>query len=149
VKPDWLQTLTLGIAVIGAVLGILNTWRAYSSDRVRIRVRPSWALLTGGGEVLAVEVVNLSTFAVTVTALGFTKLHSSSHAQVISPTLSTGDCLPKRLDPRTGFTALVDPREFMKITAVDEAYVRTACGETVTGGRVAIANALHNFSLGG
>jgi hypothetical protein len=148
-KPDWLQIFTLAIAIVGAALGVLNTWRAFSSDRVRIRVRPSWAMLTGGPEILAIEVVNLSTFAITVTAIGFTKSDSSSHAQVIEPRLSTGDSLPKRLESRTGFTALVDPRELMKVPDVDEAYVRTACGAMVKAGRTEIANALHNFRIGG
>jgi len=64
--------LTLGIAVLGAVLGVMNTAFALWRDWVRIRVTVSWV---GAGmssnPPIAVNVVNRSYLAVTIVEVGF------------------------------------------------------------------------------
>lgn len=42
-----LAAITLGIALLGAVLGILNTWRSFDRDRVKLRVVPKIAMPIG------------------------------------------------------------------------------------------------------
>ena len=63
----------LVFGVTGAVLGILNTWRAFDRDRVRLRVSPIWFFRNDGVQTvhtLGVDVTNLSFFPVTVTSVG-------------------------------------------------------------------------------
>lgn len=73
------QTITLVIAVIGAVLGIINTWRNIIKDRFRVVVRASNMFILnnevfGGGiskKGVSIDVINLSTFAITIIEIGF------------------------------------------------------------------------------
>jgi len=37
---DWFGGATLGIALLGAFLGEMNTWREMNRDRAKMRVRP-------------------------------------------------------------------------------------------------------------
>jgi len=41
---DAKDALTLVLASIGAVLGVMNTWRAFDRDRLKLRVRPKQAI---------------------------------------------------------------------------------------------------------
>ena len=88
-----LTTAITGAAcgVVGAVLGIINTWSLASRNRLRLRVRPYFAVvqrMRNGNYVgiarhfgepfpddvaphLCVEVVNLSSFPVTISEVGF------------------------------------------------------------------------------
>jgi hypothetical protein len=67
----WSAAITLSIAVLGAVLGLLNTWNGINDRRVRLRVVPKWSI-SPGFNGLAIEVVNLSAFPITVSEIGFT-----------------------------------------------------------------------------
>jgi hypothetical protein len=53
---------------LGAVLDVLNTWKAYDRDRPKLRVIPKHAIPVGTADprvTFCIEVVNLSTFALT------------------------------------------------------------------------------------
>lgn len=146
---DVIQAITLAIALLGAVLGVLGTWRTFSNDRVRVRVKPSYTMDTVGVERLAIEVLNLSTFPVTITHIGFTQIGTARHLQLIAPMLLEGGSLPKRLEPRTCLTAFAAPgatedRAFDNVVAV---YAKTACGLQIEDGIVELRAALHNLSL--
>src|ERR1041385_1896118 len=94
------DTITLVIAVIGAVLGILNAYRDFSRDRVKLRVVPKVAFNVGANNVitgdrptslmnqllrdgcparLCIEVINLSTFPITISAAGFGRVSERRH----------------------------------------------------------------------
>ncbi|UJJ59999.1 hypothetical protein [Rhodanobacter denitrificans] len=67
------QAVTLAIAAVGAVLGIINTWRAIDQNRVKLRVIPAHAIPYGGAPQnirFCVQVTNLSQFAVTLDDAG-------------------------------------------------------------------------------
>jgi len=76
------EAITLSIAVIGAVLGIVNTVFALWQKRVRLRVRVMMAFDPEDRDLgedrlpkkqsIAVEVTNLSEFPVTIQSVGFT-----------------------------------------------------------------------------
>jgi hypothetical protein len=146
--------ITLTVAIIGAVLGIFNTWRQISKDRVRLRVIPklafqiasratmSAAQLTDGvkqrliaGEVprLQIEIINLSAFAVTVSNAGWGIFSDEELTCTSQPYLPAGQTWPSRLEPRQSVTL-----EFQPGVAPDErieaiAYATTDCGHTFYG----------------
>jgi len=63
--------VTLAVASVGAVLGIINTWHGLSERRVRLKVVPKTSYPVDdrgnfGPEMGCIEVTNLSAFPVTV-----------------------------------------------------------------------------------
>lgn len=127
--------LTLGIAVLGAALGVLNYWRAWSTDRVRLRVRPAYSVDTSGGRYLSVEVVNLSTFAVTVNAVGLDTRSKDFRMEMPGVATTQGERLPIRLESRAAFTLLFPFGAFERaqLAAAQCAYAKTECGHRSTG----------------
>lgn len=92
-------SLTFALAVLGAILGVVNTWHALDQRRVRVKVSPSYALaVVDGGHtapaMFMIQVANPSTFPVTVSEIGF-QLADGRHAPVIvfRPSRSEIDCL--------------------------------------------------------
>jgi hypothetical protein len=141
-----LQAVTLAIAVTGAVLGIINTWRSLNNDRVRVRLSASHGFGMGGSHCIVLTVVNLSTFPVTITQMGFDRNDGPNHMQIPVPMFTRREALPIRLEPRTSCTAFVPlvAMEKAQLAAIDRAYVNTACGRKVTSGRAVchqVANA--------
>jgi hypothetical protein len=57
----WKDIATFGLASVGAVLGVLNTWNSLSQRRVRLVIRPTFATaLDGSGStMLSIAVTNL------------------------------------------------------------------------------------------
>ena len=106
---------------------------------MRLKVIPSSALVapTGAltnvndhiaGGALAIEVVNLSAFPVTVTEIGY-MLSNRRRVVIRKPLMGDTKPLPRRLEPREGFTAYVV--DFTGVPSdIERAYARTACGET-------------------
>ena len=128
------EGVTLGIAITGAALGILNTWRAFDRDRVRLRVTPVWVFYESGAEGIAIEVTNLSFFPITITHLGFIVHGGKEHMPLLNSDIK-GCQLPERMEARTCFTARLpigaakDPN-FKRVRC---AYADTACGRKFTG----------------
>ncbi len=133
VAGSWKEILTVGIALLGAVLGIMNTWQAISSGRVRLRVRPAYAIGSNGQTLFSIEIVNLSNFPVTASEVGFTMNGNSIHkprAAVISPIILDGGSWPRRLEAREAVSVYFDPRYLAGSgRKIGRAYARTACGE--------------------
>lgn len=130
-----LELITLGIAILGAVLGVLTTWRTFYVDRPRLRVTESSGFGIGGELGLLVTVVNLSSFPLTVTRVGFFMNGTSRHLQLPRPLLLEGGKLPERLEPRASLTVLVPIGDFdpQHLPVLRCAYVGTACGLEVSG----------------
>lgn len=138
------SAVTFAIAVLGAVLGIINTWQALRRDRLRIRVRPINAI-TEHGHWFGVEVVNLSQFAVTIEEVGFTLGRRSAkrgnRLAVLSPVLIDNGPWPRRLEPRSSVTIYFDPRGLESPpSSIARAYARTACNEFAYGSTPALEN---------
>lgn len=68
---DWTDWLTLGIACLGAALGVINTYQSVTERRTKLRVTPHWAFAHGFSG-MSIEVCNLSAFPVVVKEIGFT-----------------------------------------------------------------------------
>lgn len=135
----WKDIFTVGAAGVGAVLGVMNTWHSMNQRRVRLRVRPAYGIAYPVGQpMLSIEVVNLSSFAVTVTEVGFSSgRHHPSKSErlaVVTPVLIDGKPWPRRLEPREAVSAYCDPTEVNERgDRVGRAYARTSCGEWRTG----------------
>jgi hypothetical protein len=135
---DLKEMVTLGAALVGAVLGVMNTWNAISQNRMRLRVRPAFATaFPGGEECFCIEVVNLSAFAVTIIELGFTRRWRSlrkTRTGVIQPLVPDGKPWPRRLGSRESVTAYFDHTQIIaRGNRIGIAYARTACGKVAFG----------------
>jgi len=132
---------SFGLGAAGTLLGVLNYWRTWEKDRVRVRVRAGVSLSLGHNRTetgLFVEIVNLSNFPVTITSARFL-LDGTDWEFILMPPYLNGETLPKRLEPReavsifTSAEVLRDPQS----TAIKEVVAYTACGEQIRGGRKA------------
>lgn len=99
---EWTNWLTLGIAVLGATLGVFNAVWLIRKDTVRLKVRfvmiyvPSYDVWTG-----AVEVINTGYLPVTITEVAFhSGRRSKTRAAVVTDLLQRAE-LPHRLETRT------------------------------------------------
>jgi hypothetical protein len=133
-----LQITTLVIAIIGAVLGVLNTWKAFDRDRVRIKVIPQTGVfpeLDSGKRILTVQVANLSSFPITISDIGFQLRGTQSDRYRVLPSLDGGGSLPHRLEARSSVAAEfhTDSYNDLYMRRVRRAYAITACGHTFTG----------------
>lgn len=131
-----LDAVTFGIALLGAVLGIYNAWRNWIQDRARLRVKVSFGRSSGGDRVFLIDLVNLSTFPVTVTHIGMDLLGTDKHAQIAIPIFMRGETLPVRMEPRTSVTVIqpmaIAPANGWEV--VWRFYALTACGLRFVGG---------------
>jgi hypothetical protein len=131
--------VTLFIASVGACLGVLNTWNAFSRQRVRLRVRPTYAtMLPTGQSMFSIEVINLSAFPVTVFEVGFTigrkGVDSGPRLAVPRPLIVDGQPWPRRLESRDSVSVYFDHKEVLGGGApIGKAYARTSCGEACYG----------------
>lgn len=130
-----IQGITLAIAVLGAVLGVINTWQSLDKSRVKLRVRPKHAIPVGATDprlTFCIEVTNLSAFAVTVDETGVFYRGTDKREAYTQPVLLDGKGWPRRLEARSSVTVYGQP------PAADGhplkcAYARTECGVTRTG----------------
>ncbi len=130
------ESITLAIAVLGAVLGIINTWQALDRSRVKLRVRPMQAIPVGAADprfTFCIEVTNLSAFAVTVHDVGVFYKGTQNRGAYGNPVLLDGKPWPRRLEPRSSVTVYGQPPTRKSGHPIKCAYARTECGVTQTG----------------
>lgn len=128
--PTVLQIVTLATAVVGAVLGVLNYWRNWVADRVRLRVRVTLALQPDKGwPLVQMVVVNLSRFPVTLDKLGFEVLDGGGYIAAPLYGLPDGTPWPYRLEPRAALAMVVPlPTQQRDGFQFKCGQVQTACG---------------------
>ena len=139
-----IQTITFATAILGAVagligvtLGLLNTWRNISRDKVKLKVRPTWVmtLFDDANFAYQVQVINLSEFPITVVDVGFNLSGRDKGSLATVPGSEPQGSLPLRLEPRTSYSKIFDPKALSSIESIiRSAYARTECG-VVTSGR--------------
>lgn len=131
-----IQAITLAIAVLGAVLGVINTWHALDNTRVKLKVQPGHAIPVGGFNPslnFCIEVTNLSAFAVTVYDVGVFHHGTEARSSFVNPILTDGGKWPRRLEPRSSVTVYGQRPESPPGHPIKCAYARTHCGVTATG----------------
>ncbi|GAA3099618.1 hypothetical protein GCM10010520_51320 [Rhizobium viscosum] len=142
----WNEAITLGVAMLGAGLGIMNTWQALNANRVKLRVKPAFAIgIPHGQSMFSIEVVNLSNFPITVSEVGFTLDGNNikrPRAAVVRPILIDGGAWPRRLVAREAVSIYLDHLDLIRPgSKVGLAYAQTACGEV----RYGVSEALKQF----
>jgi hypothetical protein len=157
----WVQWLTLGIAVLGAALGVINTWHQLTRNRVRLKVTPRVAFMMGKDFVLTtnrhdsllhkmvadrrparmcIEVVNLGCVPVTISDVGFVLKKGGTRQIIAAPEVTKGKTWPTRLEPREAVTAYaaigadIEPEVAMRGLA----YATTDCDHTRYGSSAAM-----------
>jgi len=135
----WINAVTLSIATLGAVLGVMNTWRTFDRDKVKLKVTPKRSYpvesMAEFQEHLCIEITNLSTFPLTIVEVGILYHGTSNRAAVINPLVFDGGVFPRKLEPRTSVTAHISPEIFdmSRQFSIKCAYATTDCGVTITG----------------
>lgn len=127
--------VTLALALLGAVLGIINTWQALDKTRVKLRVRPKHAIPFGGMDerlTFCIEVTNLSAFAVTIEEARVSLKGSDNRLAYTNPVLIDDGGWPRRLEPRTAVT-IYGHAPSKNGHSLKCAYATTACGVTREG----------------
>lgn len=137
---DAMGAVTFGLALLGGVLGVVNTWKSVDKDRVKLIVRPAHAIPYGAAEErhpqvqFSIEVINASTFPVTVAEIGFLLKGTKARGVVIQPvTLDGKGSTPRRLEAREAISFYMEKPGRGKERLAGKAYARTACGRTFTG----------------
>lgn len=128
----WREWATFALAMLGAVLGLINTWSGFSARRLRVTVVPAHAMTTNGGTGFCIEIKNRSAFPIVVHEVGFTLKGTNRRVTVGRPYFIDNGAMPRRLDAREAFTAYFErPRNIGH--TIEAAYARLASGEQVTG----------------
>jgi hypothetical protein len=146
-----MQAVTLAIAVLGAVLGVINTWIGLDKSRVKLRVAPAHGIPVGDADPrlkFCITVTNLSAFAVTVDEAGVLYSGTTDRGSLIQPVLADAGTWPRRLEPRSSVTLYAHRPISSNGHRIKAAYARTACGVTKKGSSPAlrqIAAAKSNF----
>lgn len=133
---QWKEMVTFGLALVGAVLGVINTWRNVNRDRLKVRVRFihgfSINAPTMPARVYGVEVTNLSTFPVTVSEVGLHIVGTKDRAAFIPHIMPDGgDPLPRRLEAREQVTVYIPTTSLCTELQYKNVYAITACGATI------------------
>lgn len=133
-SKEW---ITVGIAALGAILGIINTVCGLLNNRLRLKVVPNGCMLLPHDKEprLSIDVINLSTFPVTITEVGVKRRWASHRTVFPGPFLTHEAKLPHRLEPRASMTAITDHIANMHEIgpSVNCAFAKTACGRIFYG----------------
>jgi hypothetical protein len=128
---EWTNWVTLGIAVLGATLGVFNAVWLIRKDTVRLKVRyvsiyiPGADVWSGG-----VVIVNTGYLPVTVTEIAFHNGKADKKRSVVITDYVQQTNLPHRLEPRTSITIVAHPDILrnIEIGRFTWSSAATACG---------------------
>lgn len=127
----WIQSITTALAVLGAVLGVMNAWRNWVHDRVNVRVLASGGSTTYGEPTICITVRNLSRFAVTIDGVSFSRADGRhTPVNLLPGHFMDQGALPKRLESRTSLAVFVPlsalPSNYQSVFT--DVRCNTACG---------------------
>ena len=136
-----LETVGFGLGLLGAVLGVINTWRALDRDRVKLRVT-AHPVFNSPGHHTAIVVVNLSSFPVQIKTVGFTVKHNRGKWFYFPPTFAepADGKLPHFLESRAALTVFVpDSVEDNPVwPRISRPLATTVCGHLAVGARFSV-----------
>lgn len=141
------QVTTMAIAAVGAVLGIINTWRSVDQSRVKLKVTPAHAIPYGAVDPslrFCIQITNLSEFPVTIDDAGVFYRGTDNRGSIVNPVFADGGSWPRRLESRTSLSVYSQLPYSKSGHKIKCAFVRTQCGVTKTG----TSGALHQIAKG-
>lgn len=150
-----MQNITLVTAIVGAICGVgglllgwFNFIHTLYQGKVKLKVIPKRAIRAAPAIVitthnalensnpswLCIEVINLSTFPITIAAVGFGHVKQTRQT-LIAPNTGSGKPLPRRLEPREAETFYANPSAELDPTLMTRpiAYATTDSDETFYG----------------
>lgn len=132
------EGITLTLAALGAVLGVMNTWNEISKRRLRATVRPMHAFAPGYSVNFSIEIINRSDFAVTFTEVGLivgrARGNRPRRMPILRPVVQDGGPWPRRLEPRQSLSLYFNTADLAGAgEPIGKAYALTACGGIVKG----------------
>jgi hypothetical protein len=136
-----IEAITLAIAILGAVLGLINTWHALDRSRVKLKVLPAHAIPVGGADPrlkFCIGVTNLSAFPVTIKEVGVLYKGTDSRGVFVEPFLLDRGDWPRRLEPRSSVTVYGQTPDSTSDRRIRCAYATTECGHTKKGNSPAL-----------
>ena len=148
------EAITFTIAVLGAVLGIINTWRNIDKDRIKIRVHLIWSFFhlpaTGTQERFGIEITNLSSIPITVFKVGFLPVRVKDKQLVFLPECTDGKDFSRRMESRISLSVTMAPgsENDPMFAHVTRAFVTTACGKRFTGTSPALKGLIEEHRQG-
>jgi hypothetical protein len=100
---------------------------------------------------VAIEVVNRSPFALTISQVGFQLRGSKKVLALIDPILPDGGRIPRRLEARSAFTAYFSVEDTKKLSSQDvtRAYANTDSGEVGYSSRRSLRKLLRSLASSG
>lgn len=131
-----LQLFTFAIAVLGAVLGIINTWHGLDKSRVKLKLKPAHAIPFGGADPnikFCIEITNLSSFPVTIYDAGVFFKGTEKRGCIVNPVFTDHGSWPRRLEPRSSITVYSQIPKSTEGYKIKCAYAKTQCGVIVKG----------------
>lgn len=140
-KITLVQWITLAIALVGAVLGVVNTWQSLSKSRVKLRVLPKHAIPVGSADprlTFCIEITNLSDFAVTVEEAGVFYEGTNRRGAIVYPVFADGGHWPRRLESRSSVTVYSETPSSLPGHPIRAAYAVTQDGHTKSGTSAAL-----------
>lgn len=132
-----IQIVTFGIAVLGAILGIINTWHNLNQRKVKLKLKPAHAIPVGGVDPniqFCIEITNLSAFPVTIEEAGVLFKGTKDRGIIPHPIFTDHDNKwPRKLESRTSITVYSQLPSIGANHRIKCAYAKTQCGVIVKG----------------
>jgi hypothetical protein len=124
--------------VLGAVLGVINTWHQIQTNKVRLKVTPQFVFPVGpleGSEInFGIDVINQSGFPLTIVDVGLNLSDGRKIPIVASVSCDIPSQLPIRLESRSSYSKMFNILSLDDhLAQVVSAYARTGCGVVETG----------------
>lgn len=142
----WTNWITLAVAVLGAGLGLFNTWQGWRDRTVRLRVIPKYAeavddnMQPMGIPCLSVDIQNLGAYPVTIDEVGLLigtpKSDLPRRAPFRPQVVIMGPSLPHRLERHDAISLTVSLASLPRADFT-AAYARTAAGHLCKGSSAA------------
>ena len=138
--PSLQTIITVALGAIGTTLGVVNFIRDIMSSRVRLRIRCYPFAILQPGNILdnigCVEVVNLSSFPVTLKEVAFEpRVRQSGRFTVRNDGCLNDKRLPVRIDPRDSVQIIYKDKNSLETMVKQSRRViaETACGKICFG----------------
>src|ERR1035438_487067 len=126
------EIVSLILGAVGTALGISNTWKTWSRDRIRLKLNSGYHCDAHGEKQLFVSVSNLGFCPVELQRVGYVmKRQGSMERFAFTPMLGESKTLPLRLEPFAEVTAYFRKDQQPPVDKIQCPYAELAGGRLV------------------